>query len=104
VGEFTPQQRQSLTSAYKALDGNTIFSEAKQGYNASKAIGVMLASDNPVATGTIKRQLAKASGEVGRLTEEDVMAFGGSQALFARIDQLVNELDTGTFTPENKVL
>jgi len=103
VGEFTPQQRQSLTSAYKALDGNTIFSEAKQGYNASKAIGVMLASDNPVATGTIKRQLAKASGEVGRLTEEDVMAFGGSQALFARIDQLVNELDTGTFTPENKV-
>ena len=45
--------------------------------------------------------MARASGEVGNLSEADKKPFGGSRALDAKIKQYFSELYKGKKTPEN---
>lgn len=55
-----------------------------------------LAKTNPVATAPALRKLARASGEQGVLTDADVEAFGGSQAIFARLARASEQAESGT--------
>ncbi len=63
-----------------------------------------LTSNNPIADKSIVNFLARASGEVGALTEADKAPFGGSTALVAKMKQAAANAATGRFTPENKKL
>lgn len=58
-------------------------------------------SDNPIAHASLPTLMARASGEVGALSEADKAPFGGSRALVARIEQVAKEWMTGKRTPEN---
>jgi len=57
---------------------------------------------NPVAQTASKASLARLSGEVGVLTEQDIQRFSGSQALSARLPQLLKNWGEGTLTEENR--
>ncbi len=60
------------------------------------------AGSNPVATEAAKSMLARASGEVGVLTDTDIARFGGSKALAARAAQATQEMIDGRLTPQNR--
>lgn len=60
-----------------------------------------VASNNPVANAALPTLMARASGEVGNLSEADKAPFGGSRALQARMKQVAKELSTGLRTEEN---
>lgn len=59
-------------------------------------------SDNPIGHKSLTNFLARASGEVGALTEADKAPFGGSMAITSRIKQVMSDYATGKLTPENK--
>jgi hypothetical protein len=61
----------------------------------------LINSKNPIAKPTVQRLLARISGEVGRLTDQDVQAFGGSQAIMSRVEQFFSTAATGQFSEEN---
>ena len=56
---------------------------------------------NPIAAEAVKTFGARASGEVGNLTEADLQRFGGSKALSERLSQGLQQALTGTLTPTN---
>lgn len=62
----------------------------------------LLSSDNPIADKAVVNFMVKASGETGALTESDKKPFGGSQALSARVAQVMEEWNSGQLTPENR--
>jgi len=61
-----------------------------------------LNSDNPIGDKSVVNFLARASGEVGALTESDKAPFGGEQSLLGRILQTKENLESGKLTPENR--
>ena len=74
--------------------------------NREAADGILaiadMAQDNPIAANSIPTFMAKASGEVGNLSEADKKPFGGSLALDSRIKQAWSQWQKGTMTPENQ--
>lgn len=63
---------------------------------------VDMSATNPIAAASIPTFMARASGEVGNLSEADKMPFGGSRAIDARIAQAMEQWQRGTLTPENQ--
>jgi hypothetical protein len=58
-------------------------------------------SDNPIAHASLETLMARASGEVGNLSEADKKPFGGSRALVEKTKQALSEIYSGRKTPEN---
>lgn len=68
----------------------------------SEAAEYILQSKNPIGDEAVKTFLARASGEVGALTDRDVSRFGGSKALTSRISAITKQYADGTLTDENR--
>ena len=58
-------------------------------------------SDNPIGHASLETLMARASGEVGNLSEADKKPFGTSKALSSKINQYFSEIYSGKKTPEN---
>lgn len=58
-------------------------------------------SENPVGHASLETLMARASGEVGNLSEADKKPFGGSRALESKMAQYFSELYSGKKTTEN---
>ena len=57
---------------------------------------------NPITQEAAKTFAARASGEVGALSDQDRASFGGSKAIVARINQVMEQATTGKLSDENK--
>src|SRR3990167_5616152 len=68
---------------------------------ADSVIG-LIESNNPLADGAIPTYMARASGEVGNLSEPDKAPFGGSKALMEKVKQVYSNATAGKLTPENR--
>lgn len=62
----------------------------------------ILSSNNPIGDTAIGTFMARATGEVGNLTEAEREVFRSSPALKARFDQLVTTWKSGRLSDENK--
>ena len=70
--------------------------------DAADNILELISSNNPIADAAVPTYMARASGEVGNLSEADKAPFGGSRALATRMLQTVNQAESGKLTPENR--
>ena len=70
---------------------------------SANTIRDLIDSNNPIADASIPTFMARASGEVGALSEADKAPFGGSRALIERIEAVANLAAEGKLTPENRV-
>jgi hypothetical protein len=70
--------------------------------DASSTIIELLDSKNPVADNSIPTFMARASGEVGNLSEADKAPFGGSAAITNKINQITQKAMTGALTDDNR--
>jgi hypothetical protein len=71
-------------------------------YTAANNALALLQSNLPIADEASKTQLARLSGEVGNLTEQDLARFGGSRDLRERASQLFTTAKEGKLTAENR--
>src|SRR5574343_123503 len=67
----------------------------------SSVVKDLVASGNPIAAASIQTYMARASGEVGALTEADKAPFGGSRAIFNRLEQSLKQMADGRLTEDN---
>jgi hypothetical protein len=75
---------------------------ANEGIAAAKLAESLLLSNTPIADEAIKRQLARLSGEVGVLTDQDVNSFGGSKAIQEKVAQSIQQMYNGRLTDTNR--
>lgn len=71
--------------------------------DAANNIRGLVDSDNPIAASAVPTFMARASGEVGNLSEADKRPFGGSQALLSRLEAALTQKANGRLTRENAV-
>ncbi len=90
-----------LTRIVNAFNADPTVRKVEQMDEFSKLITDVAASDNPVGHASLETLMARASGEVGNLSEADKRPFGGSRALTQRMTQTFSELYSGKKTPEN---
>jgi hypothetical protein len=76
--------------------------KAEERMASARTMRDFLTENNPIGAEAAKRFAARASGEVGTLTDQDVSVFGGSRAVLDRLQQAAQELATGTLTENNK--
>lgn len=86
----------------KAYNGDTVVKKFAGAAEQAGQVVDLLNSNNPLADNTIPTFMARASGEVGNLSEADKKPFGGAQSLSARIKQATEQMNSGTLTPENR--
>lgn len=84
---------------FEALPGVKKFKEAAE--KADNALA-LLNANNPVADQGIKTIMAKASGEVGNLTESEREQFAGSPAVFRRISRVITKYKDGVLTDADR--
>jgi hypothetical protein len=75
--------------------------KAQQSLDSANIIRTLVDSNNPIAANAIPTFMARASGEVGNLSEADKAPFGGSQAILSRFQNALAQKATGRLTPEN---
>jgi hypothetical protein len=103
-----PQGQITSADRVKGFDANARalrddlkpYQEAVNAAKDAKNLGE-LARTNPTATAPFLRRLARAAGERGVLTESDVNAFGGSQAMFSRLERAASSASSGLLPPED---
>jgi len=76
--------------------------KAQQAIDFSNNIVEFATSDNPIAAAAIPTFMARASGEVGNLSEADKAPFGGSRAIISRLEASATQAANGKLTEENK--
>lgn len=91
--------RTSVIAKFNALPN---VKKHQSSIEAADTVIDLISSNNPIADSAIPTYMARASGEVGALTEADKAPFGGSQALLARIGQAFQQSKSGKLTPENR--
>lgn len=98
------QQSQAvLDRAQRAYETKTSKLDDRLAYaNSAEETLSLAAQGNAIAAEAAKTQIARLSGEVGNLTEQDVQRFGGSKAISARLEQAATQLASGTLTPQNQ--
>lgn len=69
--------------------------------SADNVLG-LIAENSPLADRAIPTYMARASGEVGNLSEADKAPFGGTQAIMGRLNQVFEQASSGKLTPENR--
>jgi len=91
--------RMSIVDKFNA---NPQVNKALQMATSANTIIRLLEEGNPVADQSIPTFMARASGEVGNLSEADKAPFGGSRALVEQMSAIIQKASTGQLTPENR--
>jgi hypothetical protein len=73
-----------------------------QSIDAAKTIRELANSGNPIAASAIPTYMARASGEVGNLSEPDKAPFGGSRAILRRMEAAFEEASSGGMSDANR--
>lgn len=83
---------------------NSVTKKMFESYQQADTAIQALDLKNPVADSAVKTMLAKASGEVGNLTEAEREMFGGSQAYVAKVKRLANMGAVGLLPEADRAL
>jgi hypothetical protein len=90
-----------MTRVVNLFNADPAVRKAEQMDTFSQLIVDVAQSDNPVGHASLETLMARASGEVGNLSEADKKPFGGSRALTEKMRQYFSEIYKGKKTPEN---
>jgi hypothetical protein len=99
-GKFEQKELEEIRRGQEKLnaEGKKFF-ESLQAVKSAKTI---LDSNNPIGDNMISAIMARASGEVGALTEADKAPYGGSQAVTTRLSQAMTQWKSGKLTDQNR--
>ena len=102
--EFKRRERRSSerTNIVSKFTADPQVRKYQQAMDSAATISELANSGNPIAAGAIPTFMARASGEVGNLSEADKAPFGGSRAIFERLEAALTQKATGQLTPENQ--
>lgn len=91
-----------IKNMQEAFNKDKIVQKAEERINSAMTLKEMAISNNPISQEAAKTFAARASGEVGALSDGDKASFGGTQAILGRIDQSYQQMLDGNLSKENK--
>lgn len=100
VPQLTPNQKKDVDRQLPQFLRET----AKQRSAYYAANQILNTINSGLAISSIPVELARAAGEVGALSKDDVNRWKGSRALLDRVEQVFKEITTGQLTEKNKQL
>ena len=102
--EFKRRERRSSerTNIVSKFTADPAVRKHQTALESAGMIAELANSGNPIAAGAIPTYMARASGEVGALSEADKAPFGGSQAILSRLEAAVTQKAAGKLTPDNQ--
>lgn len=74
----------------------------QQALDGANTVRELVVSGNPIAAASIPTYMARASGEVGNLSEADKKPFGGTRAIMGRMQAAFEEMTTGRLSQSNR--
>lgn len=84
------------------FNSNPQVRKQQQSLDGASAVRELALSDNPIAAASIPTYMARASGEVGALSEPDKRPFGGSRAILEKLEAALIEKASGKLSDENR--
>jgi hypothetical protein len=98
----TKDQRifKAVESGQKRVD--SLAKKSLEALDSASTMREMLLSNNPVADSAVPTFAARATGEVGNLTDEERKPYGGSQAIHRRLAALAKKASTGKLTDADR--
>lgn len=100
--KWTEKKEDDLVKAVDKFNKDKEVVRANSMISGSKIARDMVESGNPIAAASVPNFLARASGEVGALTEADKEPFGGTRAIVERSKQAMQQMVDGNLTEANK--
>lgn len=98
-GERRSKEKTDIVSKFNTDPG---IRKIQSSIDAAWNVRELALSGNPIAANAIPTYMARASGEVGNLSEADKRPFGGSQAILNRLEASLKQMATGTLTEDNR--
>lgn len=95
------KDQDDLIKAVDKFNSDKVVQKANEMSAGASTVLDLVRSKNPLGHAAVPTFLARASGEVGALTEADKAPFGGSRAISSRISQAIEQYKTGKITQEN---
>jgi len=86
----------------KTFNADALIKKSNSAIDAANNIIELLNANNPIADGSLPTFMARASGEVGNLSEADKAPFGGSQAVMAKLQQAYERAKSGKLDDQNR--
>lgn len=99
---FKERRSKEKTDIVNKFNADSGVKKIQSSIDASNNIRELANSGNPIAANAIPTFMARASGEVGNLSEADKRPFGGSQAILARMEASLQQMATGELTESNR--
>lgn len=101
--QYKRQERRGneKSSILNRFNADPSVKKAQQSIDAANTIRGLVDSNNPIAAAAVPTFMARASGEVGNLSEADKRPFGGSQAILSKLQAAVTQASSGQLTAEN---
>lgn len=84
------------------FNNNPQVKRQQQSIDGAAAVRDLATSGNPIAAAAIPTYMARASGEVGALSEADKAPFGGTRQILDKLEASFTQLSKGQLTPENQ--
>lgn len=81
----------SIQLSDRLIRYNAPYREALESADSAKKLAKM-AKDNPISAGALMSKLARASGEKGVLTDNDIRRLGGSESIYERLERAGKKL------------
>jgi len=102
-GQTFKEQEQETRKETSLIDKFQKASEkSREALNYATKVEELVKANSPLSGAFVIRALARISGEVGVLTDQDVNAFKGSRAWTDRMQQAFEEATTGKLTDSNR--
>lgn len=105
IRDLTPKDEKDLEGITKRYEGNNEFKLSNEAIAGARGAQVILAfgeKEGGDIQRSIQNMLARATGERGVMTENDVKPFGGRQAITARLQRLVQYQTLGEIPDEDR--
>jgi hypothetical protein len=96
------QDYKKLEFAQNSFNKDKVVQKSEERIASAKTLRELVTQNTPISAEAAKTFAARASGEVGALSDTDRAAYGGSRAIIGRIEQAMKEAATGTLTEDNK--
>lgn len=103
MSRMAPSDVSVSTQLIDKFNANPTVRKSVEMAETSNTIIGLIDSNNPIADSSIPTFMARASGEVGNLSEADKAPFGGSRSLLEQMKAVVTRADSGELTPENRL-
>lgn len=100
AGDLNEKQTRDLMRYQTSF--NTAAKKSLDSSNQAQAVKDILASNNPLGDNAIPTFMARASGEVGNLSEADKKPFGSAQDIQSRLESSMKMYAQGKLTDDNR--